>query len=179
MFAHSVPVSPSPPVSSYHPLRLPTPPISPAPPTPVPFAVSGAEGQVREQTARSPSVHPQSSTVSRPLPEAIRSSHKHTHIHSLLFYLLVTLSSLLLIPPSPPLSSSLPPFPLSPTLSAALHLNKRGFSPPHCFLPISFSPSLLPLPSFPPSSLFFEAMQYLCCGLLMLRQWTDITGVRR
>lgn len=66
-------------------------------PAPVLFAAHRVEGRVSEQTAWSPSAHPQSSAVSRPLPEAIRSSHKHTCIHSLHFYLLVTLSSLLLI----------------------------------------------------------------------------------
>lgn len=132
-----------------------TSPISPAPAslslqTSVLF---GVEGRVSERAApEPPSVHPQNSTVSRPLPEAIRSSHKHTPIHSLLFYLLVTLLSapLFLILPS------LPPLPPHPNLHRPSSLINRGFSHPHCFLPRLFFYSLLYF-LFPPSlyPLFF------------------------
>lgn len=129
-------------------------------------------GGASEQTARSPSAHPQSSAVSRPLPEAICPSHKHTHIHWLLFYLLVTLSSLLLILPSPsfPLLS-LPLFPSSPL--PPFILTTEAF--PLLFVSSSSLLSFL----FPHSLSIFEAMQYLWCGLLMLRQWTGITGICR
>lgn len=100
-------------------------------PTLVLFAVSEAEGRMSEQTAWSPSAHPQSSAVTRPLPEAVHSSPKHTRIYSVLFSLS---HSLLLIPSfffytlllfhSPP--------------SASLHLNNLSFSPPLCFLLTSF-----------------------------------------
>lgn len=106
-------------------------PISPAPipSTLVHFAANRGKGRASEQTAQSLSVHPQSSTLSRPFPEAIRSSRKHTHIHSLLFYLLVTISSC--SPPHPRIFPAL--LSLSPT--------------PHPSLP----PFILTTEAFPPS----------------------------
>lgn len=142
MFHLSIPVSCSSLVS----------PVSPAPPSSIPVlsAAYRTERRVNEQTAQSPAAHPQSSTLSRLLPEAIRSSHKHTRIHSLHFYLLVTIFSLLLsllhLLPLTSISSSVPLLPLSPPFI----LRTKALFPPHLF-----SSPILPLPLFPPFCLFF------------------------